>query len=234
MRELSGLLGVLYSITEWIMRFFVVNIVWFILNIPIGIILLSALFTNFSLAYIIYYVPLLVLIPLLFVPSTVALFAMAREWVLQIDHPSITKAYFMHMKSNYKKSVWNGIILMIIWLIWLIDFYYFTNEHDLFRLVFSILGAALFVFTINFLSLNVHFQMNKRALLKNTFFITMGSPVLFFAILMSNYFLFYVSATKLLFLIPFFTASLCAYLSFAVFYKFSLKIQKKALNNKSV
>lgn len=229
-----GITGVLYSTTEWIMRFSVVNILWFMLNLPISIILISLYANNFSLAFVVYYVPLVILFPLLFVPSTTGLFAMARDWVLKIDHPSLTKGYFSYIRSNYKKSVLAGIVLTLFWLIWLIDFYYFSNEHDLFRLVFSIVGFALFVFTINFFSLHVHFQMNIRELVKNTFLVTLGSPFLFFAILISNFILFYLSATKLLFLIPLFTGSLSAYLSFAIFFRFSTKMQEKATINKSV
>ncbi|SDN13609.1 Uncharacterized membrane protein YesL [Psychrobacillus sp. OK028] len=233
MREFSGFPGVLYSTTEWVMRFSVINILWMIINVPIIIIVLSIYANNFSIAFVIYYVPLLILFPLLFFPSTTGLFAMARDWVLKIDHPSLTKAYFSHIRSNYKKSVVAGLVLTLLWLIWIIDFYYFTNEHELFRLVFSIMGFALFVFTINFFSLNVHFQMNIRELLKNTFLVMIGSPFLSFVILISNFLLFYVSTTKLVFLIPLFIGSLSAYLSFAAFYRFSLKMQEKAIINKS-
>ncbi|WP_277585140.1 YesL family protein [Psychrobacillus antarcticus] len=233
MREFSGFTGVLYSTTEWIMRFSVVNILWFTINLPIVIILLSLYVNNFSMEFVIYFVPLLLLIPLLFVPSTMGLFAMARDWVMKLDHPSLTRAYFSHMKSNYKKSVLAGIILTFIWLIWIIDFYFFRNQSDLLLIVFSIVGLVLFVCTINFFSLHVHFHMNIREMLKNTFFITFGSPLLFLGILLSNGILFYLSATKLIFLLPLFTGSLSAYVAFALFYSFSLKIQEKALTNKS-
>ena len=113
-----GITGVLYSATEWIMRFSVVNILWFMLNLPISIILISLYSNHFSLAFVVYYVPLVILFPLLFVPSTIGLFAMARDWVLKIDHPSLTKAYFTHIRSNYKKSVLAGIVLTLLWLIW--------------------------------------------------------------------------------------------------------------------
>lgn len=233
MREFSGFTGVLYSTTEWVMRFSVVNILWFMINLPIWIIVLSLYVNNFGIEFVIYFVPLLLLIPILFVPSTVGLFAMSRDWVLKIEHPSLVKAYFAHMICNYKKSVLAGLMLTFIWLIWIMDFYFFANENDLLLMVFSIVGVALFVFTINFFSLNVHFQMNIRELLKNTFFLTIGSPLLFFVILFSNFILLYISATKLIFMFPLFTGSLSAFVSFTVFSRFSLKMQAKALLNKS-
>lgn len=233
MQGFSGFTGALYSTTEWIMRFSVVNILWVMINLPIAVILLSLYVNSFSMEFVLYYVPLILLVPLLFVPSTMGLFAMARDWVLKIDHPSLMRAYFSLMISNYKKSVLAGLMLTFIWLIWITDFYFFANENDLLLVVFSIVGVVLFVFTINFFSLNVHFQMNIRELSKNTFFVTIGSPLLFFVILLSNSFLFYLSATMLIVLFPFFIGSLSAYLSFAVFYRFSLKMQEKAIINKS-
>lgn len=233
MPSFSGFTGALYSTTEWIMRFSVINILWFMINLPIAIILLSLYVNNLSMDFVIYYVPLMLLIPILFVPSTIGLFAMSRDWVMKIDHPSLTKAYFSHMKSNYKKSVMAGLILTFIWLIWIIDFYFFTNQNELLRIVFSIVGLVLFVCTINFFSLQVHFQMSKRELLKNMIFVTLGSPLLFLVILISNFLLLYLSATKLMFMFPLFTGALSAYVSFAVFYRFSLKMKEKAFINKS-
>lgn len=229
----SSFTGMLYSTTEWIMRFSVVNILWMMINLPIALILLSLYVNSFGMEFVLYYVPLVVLIPILFVPSTMGLFAMSRDWVLKIDHPSLTKAYFLHMKSNFKKSVLAGLILVFLWLIWIMDFYIFANENDLLLMVFTIVGLLLFVFTINFFSLNVHFQMDIRELLKNAFFVTIGTPFLFFVILISNFLLFYLGTTKLIILFPFFLGSISIYLSFLVFYRFSLKVQEKAFTNRS-
>ncbi|MCZ8535424.1 YesL family protein [Psychrobacillus psychrodurans] len=233
MQGFSGFTGALYSTTEWIMRFSVVNILWLIINLPIAIILLSLYVNSFSIEFVAYYVPLILLVPILFVPSTMGLFAMARDWVLKIEHPSLTKAYFAHIITNYKKSVMAGFFLTFLWLIWIIDFNFFTNQNDLLLMVISILGVILFVCTINFFCMNVHFQMNIRELLKNTFFVTIGSPLLFLLVLLFNFLLLYLSVTKLIFMFPLFTGSLSAFVSFTIFYRFTLKIQEKALVNKS-
>lgn len=233
MREFSGFSGILYSLTEWIMRFSVINILWFLINIPIAIILFSLYMHGFTFESVIYWVPLLILMPLLFVPSTVGLFATTRDWVMKKEQHSLTKAYFSHIKMSYKKSFLAGIILTIIWFIWIMDFYFFYNESDLFRIVFLIVGLLLFVYTWNFFSLSAHYEMTNKELLKNTFFVTIGSPLLSFFILISNLLLVYLSMTKLLFLFPFFTGSISAFLSFSAFYRFFLKVEKKALTNKT-
>ncbi|MFF2753014.1 YesL family protein [Psychrobacillus sp. NPDC058041] len=233
MREFPGLMGVLYSTTEWIMRFSVINVFWFLMNIPNVIIILSFYFNISSNEFLLYLIPLVILIPALFFPSTIAMFATARDLVMKKDQNSITKAFFSYLKSYYKKSFLSGIILMSVWLTWVADLYYFKNENDLIRTVILLVGILLFVYTINFCSLIVHYYMNIKTLLINTFFVTFGNPVLFFFVLVSNFLLFYISASKFLFLFPIFTGSLSAFFSFSVFYRFTLKIEKKAMSIKS-
>lgn len=232
MRELSGFMGGLYGSTEWIMRFSSINIIWFLMNGPITFIILSLYMNNFGNGFVLALLPLVLFIPTLFIPSTIAMFATVRDWVMKKDQSSLTKAFFTHMKSCYKKSFLSGLVLMSIWLIWIVDFYYFS-KNDLFRTILLIVGVLLFVYTINFFSLCVHYQMDIRTLIINTFFVTVGNPVLFFFVFTSNLVLFYLSATKILFLLPLFTGSLSAFLCFAVFYRFTLKIEKKALAIKS-
>jgi len=233
MGEFSGFMGVLYGSTEWIMRLSVINILWFIINLPISIIIFSIFLNGFNNGFVLYLMPLALFIPVLFIPSTIAMFATVRDWVMRKEQQSLTKMYFSHMKASYKINFLSGLALLFIWLIWGVDFYYFHNENDLLSMVFLIIGLVLFVYTINFFSLSVHYQMNSRIMMKNTFFLTIGNPLLSFFILISNFLLFYLSATKFLFLFPFFTGSLSAFLSFSAFYRFTLRMEKKVMKNRS-
>ena len=233
MRDISGFKGAVYSTTELIMRFSIINILWFVINLPISILVLSFYFSNSGNGIITFLTPLVLLIPALFIPSTIAMYATVREWILKIEQQSLMKVYLSHLKANYKKSFLSGLVLMFIWLIWIVDFYFFNKVNDLLSIVFLIIGLVLFVYTINFFSLNVHYKMSIRDMLKNAFFVTMGNPILFCFILMGNLLLFYFSVTEFLFLFPLFTGSLSAYLSFSAFHRFSLKIKNKALSNKS-
>ncbi|WP_186763749.1 YesL family protein [Planomicrobium sp. CPCC 101079] len=234
MRDFSGLTETLYIATEWIMRFSVINIFWFILNIPIFFTISSAFFGDSEIGTLVYLLPLVFLLPALFFPSTVAMFAAAREWILKKDQASLTKTYFSHVKDNYKKSFVSGMALTAIWLVWIVDFTFIKNENDLLRTVFVVIGLILFVFTINFFSLSAHYQMSAKALMKNAFFVTVGNPLLSLFILFSNLSIFYVSATELLFLLPLFAGTISAFLSFLAFYRFTLKVEKKALSSKEV
>lgn len=231
MREFSGFTGILYALAEWIMRFFTVNILWFILNLPTVFLVASFFFSNPDVGIVTYLLPLVIFIPFLFVPTTIAMFAAVREWILSKDQPSLVKAYLLHLKNSYKKSMGLGLALTGIWLIWLIDFQFFKGLNEMWGMVFLVFGCVLFIYTINLFSLSAHYQMKNTALLKNAFFITVGNPVMSIFILASNLALFYASVTQLQFLLPFFTGALSAYLSFLVFYRFTLKVGEKVQSN---
>jgi uncharacterized membrane protein YesL len=224
MQGFASITGILYRSTEWIMRFSVINILWFSTNLPIFFILLMMYVQEPRVEYSL---PLALLFPLLFFPSTIAMFASVRDWVMKKEQQSLTKAYFSYLKSNYKMSFLSGLFLLFVWFIWLVDYYFFKNSN-IWSTVFLIVGPLLFVYTMNFFSLSVHYQMSRKALIKNAFFVTVGSPFLLLCILMSNFLLFYLSAAKFLFLLPLFTGSISAYISFLLFYRFSLKVKQKA------
>lgn len=227
MRELPGFAGTLYVFAEWIMRFSVANLLWFIINLPLMFVLLSVYINGFGKGFIWYLLPLALLVPALAVPSTIALFATVREWILLKDQTSIIKAFFSHLKTNYRKSFFSGIFLVGLWLVWVLDFYFFKAENKFYGLLFIGIGLGLFVYTFNFFSLSAHYQMKNIALIKNAFYLTIGNPLLSLFILASNVSLFYVGATRFLFLFPLFAMSVSAYLTFLAFYRFSLKIKKK-------
>lgn len=233
MRDFNGFTGILYAAAEWIMRFSVVNILWFLFNLPVLLILSSIYLNGFEAGFVWYLLPLLLFIPLLSVPSTIAVFSMVRDWIMQTGQSSLVKSYFSYLKKGYRKSLIAGVILQSFWSVWIIDFYFFKAESSLLEIVFIVIGVGLFVYTINFFSLAAHYQMRIRDIMKNAFFITVGNPLMSGFIVICNLSLLYTGMTELLFLFPFFICSLSAYLSFLAFYRFSLKVQTKAQLDKT-
>lgn len=223
MKGSSDLMGGLYRICEWIMRFTVINLLWFLFNIPIVFILLTIIFVEQKVVLVVLLLPLIILLPVLFFPATTAMFASARDWVIQEESTSI-RQYWRYYKENYKKSLRGGLVLTAIWTFWAVDFYYFSKENIIFMGIFLLIGIVLFVFSINFFSIIAHYHMKVVPAMKNALLITFGSPVLFLTILISNSILLYFSLTVFWFLLPFFTGSLIAYLSFSAFYRFYLKV----------
>jgi uncharacterized membrane protein YesL len=223
MKGTSGVMGGLYRICEWIMRFTIINVLWVVFNIPIVFIVLNMLFMEQKGAIAFSLVPLIILLPLLFFPATTAMFASARDWVMEEDTVSIRK-YWRYYKENYIKSLVGGLVLTGAWTIWAVDYYYFSKENIILMGIFLLMGILLFVFTINFFSILSHYHMKLLTALKNALFLTIGSPVLFLTILISNGILLYLSLNVFWFMLPFFSGALMAYLSFSAFYRYYLKV----------
>jgi uncharacterized membrane protein YesL len=223
MKGASDMMGGLYRLCEWIMRFSVINLLWIVFNIPIAFIVVNILFVEQTGIIVFLLIPLLILLPLLFFPATTAMFASARNLVMKEEGVSI-RQYWRYFKENYTRSLLGGLVLTVIWTIWAVDYYYFSKENIILLGIFLILGIVLFVFTINFFSILSHYHMKLLPAMKNSFLITMGSPLLFFTVLISNCIILYFSLFVFKFLLPFFTGSLIAYLSFSAFYRYYLKV----------
>lgn len=224
----SGLVGGLHRIANWIMRLSIVNVIWFILNLPIIVIIFSAIQHNTVSGVILYLIPVLLFVPFIFFPSTTALFATARDWVMDIEQQSLVKTYFSNLKRNYKQSFISSLIWTVIWVIWLLDVQYLHDWNNLLTMILLIVGLILFVMNINFFSILAHYHMNIKELFKNTFFVTVGSPFLVITVLLIN-FLIVTITSDIWFLLPFFSGAISALLCFNVFYRFTLKVRKKTM-----
>ncbi|WP_226037805.1 YesL family protein [Aquibacillus saliphilus] len=221
---MNGMMGGFYKVSEWIMRFSVVNLLWILFNLPIVFIVSSMFFAEESGEKIILSIPLLLLAPLLFFPSTSALFASVRDWLLKKEGKSLVKTFWNYYRENYKKSLLGGLFLTSMWVIWVVDYYYLKEISVIFMFTFILLGVVLYVYSINFFSVLVHYDIKLRKVLKNTFLITIGSPTLFFAVFISSGMILYISLKGPLFLIAFFSGSLIVFLSYSAFHRLYLKL----------
>lgn len=211
---------------EWLIKMTMTNIYWFILNLPFAFVIFTMIFSPVKIGLLYYLLCFFILVPLLFFPGTTALFAVARDWVLKREPTSHTTAFFKYFKDNYKKSIISGLIFMILWLIIVGDVYYLQSVGNaVFSMIFLIFSAGLLVYTIQFISLSVHFEMDVKTLLKNAFYFTFGKPISSLLIFFITIFLIYVSIAKLWFLLPFFTGSIIAYVSFLIFHRMYLQIK---------
>ncbi|MCU9615033.1 DUF624 domain-containing protein [Caldibacillus lycopersici] len=220
----SGLTNGINNISTWIMRFSVINLMWLLFNIPLVIIVVSMWMNKTNDSTIQLIIPAVILAPLLLFPATTAMFASARNWVMQKEEHSLIRFFWKYYRENYKQSVGVGVLLTIVWVIWGVDYYYFSKESVLFMGSFLLMGFLLYVYTINLFSIQAHYNEKLIVLLKKAFLITVGSPLLAVVVLVSNGIIFYMSINGLLFLLPFFTFSLVAYLSFSAFYRRYLKL----------
>ena len=221
----------LYGVTEWITRFAVINLLWILFNLPVALIIINAIYVQQQGALFFIIVLLAIIAPFIFFPATTAMFASVRDWVLQKEDRSLIRSYWKYYKENYRRSVVGGIILTLIWVIWGVDYYYFSTVNVILMFAFIIMGVLLFVFTINFFSVLAHYELNIRSLLKTTLIITVGSPILLFTVTIGSGIILYVSFNGLLFLLLFFTGSLISFISFSAFYRLYDKLTQKTSGN---
>ena len=220
MNNESGFMGGLYAISEWIMKFSVVNLLWIIFNLPIVFLIVNLFFMERIEELLFLMIPILILMPFIFFPATTAMFAMVRGWIVKDEGTDrFIKRFWRYYKENYKRSLISGLILTSAWVVWAADVYYFSDKNIMMLYLFIIMGIILFVFTINHFSITVHYHMKLQPSLKNAFLLTIGSPLLFAAVALSSGAVLYISLNIFKFLIPFLTGSLIAYLSFSAFYR---------------
>lgn len=213
----------LNRIFEWVMRLSVINLLWIGFNLPICYMVISLLYANDQAALFVLLATIIILAPLFFFPATTAMFGVVRKWVMgELDVP-LVKSYWKYYKENYVRSLGGGIILTLIWVIWGVDFYYFSKVNVIISSIFLVGFLLLFLFTLFFISNTVHTELKFFTSIKNAFFLSLLFPLTNVMIIVINGIILYVSLTMFTFLIPFFMGSLIAFVSFAGYYK---KIEK--------
>lgn len=220
----DGLIGGLYVITEWAMRLAVTNLLWLLFNVPIIFIGLNLLITESTGEFVFFGAIIMALLPFFFFPATTSMFALVRRWVLnEVDVPLI-RSFWKYYKENYIRSMLGGLIIVFIWVILLIDYFYFVNMiHDLIKYLFYALFLFLAMFTIHFFSNTVHFQTKLFPSLKNALYMTLKNPIMSLVVTLMSIIIIIISLKVAPFLILFFTASLITCISFIAFYKISLR-----------
>lgn len=218
MLELKGISGVFYGVSEWIMRFSAVNLLWFGLSLPFFLLFVTVEMSSAG-GRVFFAVAAWLLGSLLFFPATAALFSVVREWIMETETTSVAKAFFTHLKSEYGVNARIGTFFSLVWLLWYFGYFYMYTAKSGLIFFFIFLGTALFVFTVNFLSINAHYRMNTSAKLNIAFFLTAGKPLTSLAIAGGSGILLWLSTAQLLWLFPLAACSMIAFLSFSCFYR---------------
>ena len=222
----NGSMGTLYNVSEWIIRYLVVNLLWFTFNIPIVFLLINLLMVKNTNEIIAISIVIFAVMPFLFFPATIGMFAVVRKWFMNERDISVTRSFLKYYKENYIRSMTGGIIIVGMWLIFAVDYYYFTVKvSEAFKYLFIFLFIFLLAFTLHFMSTTVHFESKLFKSLKNSLFITIGSPLLSLCLGIVSGLIVYVSFNYLTFIIPLFMGSLLALFAFSIFYKVYLTIE---------
>ncbi|MFC5463958.1 YesL family protein [Lederbergia graminis] len=217
--ESSTLIGRLYIVSEWIVRFTLSNILWILFNLPIAYLAFNSIVINTPEQLIVNFVIIALLSPFLFFPSTTALFAVVRKWIIGELDISLIKSFIKFYKENYKKSMFGGMIFVPLWGILLFDYYYFSTLNSPLLYVFLLVSMFMLVFTTNFFCNLVHYHLSFLYVLKNSFLLSVGKPLQTIGITLGFIILVYVSFNLFSPLILLGLGSLIAFLSFYLYYK---------------
>lgn len=230
--EMRGLMGGLYRFTEWVMRLSVANLLWLITSAPVFYLLLVMLFSpvEWTIEQIQFnYLLMAVVSPFTLVPSTAAVFSMARKWIMgDVDIP-LFKSFFKGYKSNYRQSMLGGIFFLLLGSLILLNYNFYAVMEGALQYIavfFISFGMVMAVSFFNFLSLTVHFEMKFFQLIKNAFLLTLLQPMTSLGLLFSNIVIIMLSM-RVTFLIPFFVCSFIAIVSFWFFYQGFNRLEAK-------
>lgn len=227
--EMNGLMGGLYRICEWIMRFSVTNVLWVLCASPVFFLALMMLVSETVDQVLSTLILIAIISPFLLFPATSAMFAVARKWVMgDVDVPLI-RTYFRSYKENYLQSMMGGLLYTLLGVLMVINYRFYLTQDNGFQflsIVFIILSALIAVSLFHFFSIMTHLHMKVFQILKNALMITIGRPITTLLIAGTNLFIVYISF-RYTFLIPFFMGALIAYMSFFHFYRMFTKVQEK-------
>lgn len=221
----------LFHVGEWISKFAVTNILWLLVNLPILLIVINMVVVGESELVILSICLIAMLAPFFFFPATAAMFCSARDFVLQKETSGLVKSFFSFFLSNYKKSSLGGLLLTTLWLIWAVDYYYFSGSNIILMFAFLGMGIPLFVYTINFFIILAHYDISLKAVLKKSLLLTFGNIKLTMTICILSFIIFYVSVNGFLFLLLFFSGSITAFVVFSSFYKYYVSINGEPVQN---
>ncbi len=224
---MTGLMGGMNRLFEWIMRLSVVNILWITFNLPISYLFFLIPFTEDQSALIVFLFTIAVLAPFVFFPATSAMFGVVRKWIMgELDVP-LVKSYWKYYKENYVRSLTGGIILTIIWIIWGVDFFLLSKNNVIVSGFFLVGFLFLFLMTVFFFSNTVHAELKLMASIKKSFFFTMLYPLINLTLLVLSGAIIYISVELFTFIIPFFMGTLITYISFFAYHQKTEKVYSK-------
>ncbi len=187
-----------YVILEKISNFFLLNILWIFMCLPI----------------------------VTFFPATTAMFGVLREWAMKKEN-GVFRPYFRYFKENFKSSFLVGIVWILVVTILYIDFQLISQFSATISTIFIsllfVLGIIVAFMTIYLFPVMVHYKLSFKGILKNSFFISMmyfPTTILSILIIASMYTFFVFFPVS--FLIIFSTGS---YLIFLLCYRSFKKIE---------
>jgi len=228
--EMRGLMGGFYRISEWIMRLSVTNLLWIITAFPVffWVLYLRAAETVEMVESLLFL--MVVLSPFFLFPSTSAMFALARKWVTGDADAPLLKTFFRSYKENYLQSMIGGIFFVLLLTVLIFNYRFYAGQEGFYGLIaplFIVMTVMAVLAMFNFFCIIVHLHMKTLQLLKNSLLLTIGQPFRSLLMGLSALAVWWISFTQFTWLIPFFSGSVIATVTFWHFHNGFQKILRK-------
>ncbi|WP_078554147.1 YesL family protein [Bacillus alkalicellulosilyticus] len=201
-----------YKICEWIMRLALVNLLWLSFTI-LGLVVLGI------------------------VPSTIAMYTIVRKWVMGETDIRILRTFWGTYKREWLKSNRLGMILGAISAFIAVEYWIIYNvqepliqlsKYPLLLIFICFILLLLYVFPTY-----VHYDVNVRQVLKNSFLIMIINPAYNLVILL-GLLLVYLSLTIVPALLLFFGGSVSAFVIMWGCYQSFLRVEQKKERNRTL
>ena len=200
----KGFSGFIYRLTELIMKFAYLQLLWIAFTI-VGL----GIFGIF--------------------PSTAAMFSVVRKWVMGVEDTPVFKTFWQTYKTEFVKVNGLGLIFVVIGWILYVDFHFFTIGESLVSSIVKIviiLIAYFFITTcIYFFPIFVHFKYRFFDYIKYSFLYSVVSPLKTAGVFIISY-LIYFLLMKVPALILFFGGSVISYIWMWYVYNTIVKLNK--------
>ena len=194
----------IYNIAEWAQRLVVANLLWILFSLA-GLVVLGIM------------------------PSTAALYSIARNWNKDYKNFSLLKTFWREFKKYFVKANLLGIIAFVLGYILFFNINYYRQQTDIMYYLYYLMLAFSFLYILILLylfPLLINYELKLRHIIKNALFICVLSPVNTFLMLLSLFVLI-VALQFLPALIPFFGMSSFAYINMWGSLKSFSKVEQK-------
>lgn len=164
----------LFSSFDYVFWFFLLNLFFMLLNLPLILFMLSIGINNIST-----YFPLFLLCSVPFVPSlTVLIYCMGK--LIRYKDLNLFKDFFHGLKINFKQSIllWCGELITVLILYSNIRFFSNFKNGMFFNCIFIVLLLGLFFVTPYIYILISRFSMKSFDIIKSSFILAFTRPLL--------------------------------------------------------
>ena len=209
------------KVADWAAKLIIVNLIWFLFNLPGVVIVLNFLLIGKIEDLIVLFVQLFICSILFLFPATTAMFAVIRNLILKSnDTENLFKQFYTNYKKYYKTSLLAGLIFTLIWTFLIIDFLLFLNINKLLMFLLMVAGSILLSLTLNYFCTSVYLEDKFFTIFKKAILITAVNPIFIPIITLMSIIIIYFSIAWFQFLIFICSGSIIATLSFYLYHRF--------------